>query len=121
MAYLIQPADKTPARAFRRIAQEQSARVLKILAAEARPAPETIHDIRKRLKKLRALYRLMASALPDQRARDRCLRDAARHLAALREADVRDATLLRLLPEAAGDLRACRHRPLDPTRAERAR
>ena len=65
MAYRIQKSDKSLTTALRRISDEQLGRAI---AANGRPpeeADEAIHDIRKRCKKLRGLFRLVRSGFDD--------------------------------------------------------
>ncbi|WP_151718550.1 CHAD domain-containing protein [Gemmobacter serpentinus] len=96
MSYRFDLRDGSLSDALHRIAQSQIAPIRTTLADT--PDPAGIHDIRKRVKKLRALLRLMRSGLPRvQPAETVLLRDAARLLAAQRDAVVRLATLDRLI------------------------
>lgn len=95
MGYRFKPSDRDIASALRRIAQEQ---IDKALASADRrdDLHEGIHDARKKCKKLRGLIRLVRSVFPDYAAENAALRDAARHLAALREHGAALETLDRL-------------------------
>lgn len=77
---------------LRRIARAELAAALRLLEAGP-PGPETVHDLRRHTKKLRGLIRLVAPVFPQFGPVNRALRDGARHLAALRDAEVRLATL----------------------------
>lgn len=73
----------------RRIAREQLGRALGEIEQQDLDAEETIHQVRKRCKKLRGLLRLIRPALGDRYARENArYRDIARELSARRDADV---------------------------------
>lgn len=80
--------------AMRRIASEQLDAALLELLVEGPGADEAIHEMRKRMKKLRALVRLLRPELGDEvyALENACYRDAARALASAREAAVAVAT-----------------------------
>lgn len=68
------------------------------------PTDEAVHEARKDMKKLRGLLRLVRPAAPDlYKAENRALRDAAAHLAVVRDADAAletfDLVLRRAQPE----------------------
>jgi CHAD domain-containing protein len=70
------------------------------------PTDEAVHEARKDIKKLRGLLRLVRPAAPDlYKAENRPLRDAAAHLALVRDADAAletfDLVLRRAQPESA--------------------
>jgi CHAD domain-containing protein len=72
-----------------RIAREQIARALDEIDQEDLGAEETIHQVRKRCKKLRGLLRLVRPALGDRYSRENArFRDIARDLSVQRDADV---------------------------------
>lgn len=72
-----------------RITREQIARALDEIDQEDLGAEETIHQVRKRCKKLRGLLRLVRPALGDRYSRENArFRDIARDLSAQRDADV---------------------------------
>jgi len=92
MPYAFEPADTSVADAFARIAAEQ---LDAAIAGAARP--ETVdkaglHDLRKRIKKLRGLMRLFRPVLSGFGTENAALRDAARAIAHLRDAQVRLGT-----------------------------
>jgi CHAD domain-containing protein len=97
MPYRLLPTDPGLQSALRRIADEQLAASLSPLQA-GQLSPQDVHDIRKRLKKLRGLLRLVAKGFPGVAAEMAALRDAGRLLAAHRDAEVRLATFDRLCP-----------------------
>lgn len=89
MSYRIEPHEAVPS-AVRRIAQEQVRKALDEIDDEALDLPATIHQVRKRCKKVRGLVRLVRPAAPALYARENAVfRDAARLLS-----DARDATAL---------------------------
>lgn len=65
---------------------------LALLDAQAVPSPEAIHELRKNIKKLRGLLRLYRGSFPGFAVENVALRDAGRHLSALREGSVLLAT-----------------------------
>ncbi|ANM12319.1 MULTISPECIES: CHAD domain-containing protein [unclassified Rhizobium] len=87
MAYRIRPdADFT--REFRSVATEQLERAIAVLEERPDGTHEAIHSFRKNLKRLRSLYRLVAREVPDFQDRENArLRDAARSLSAIRDAN----------------------------------
>lgn len=93
MAYRFQTDDRTLARGARRIALELCDQALAEIAVAGPPRAEAVHEIRKSVKKLRALLRLVRPGLGDHARLDRRLRDAGRHVSALRDADVLMETL----------------------------
>lgn len=86
---------------FERVAREELEGAISDLGADTGTSPhsEGIHDARRRLKKLRALLRLMRPALGDglYRRDNATARDAGRNLSPARDAAVQLATLDRLL------------------------
>lgn len=89
--------------ALRRIAAEQLDSAL--ASAEAGGTAGSVHDIRKRLKKLRGLVRLVRPVFPEGKVENRAMRDAGRQISGLRDAEVLLGTHDRLvtLPDAPGD------------------
>lgn len=101
MSYRFDLRDGTLTDTLHRIAQSQIGPIRQTLAQG--PDPAGIHDIRKRVKKLRALLRLLRTGLPRiQPAETVLLRDAARLLAVQRDASVRLATLDSLMQDGDG-------------------
>lgn len=102
MSYRLERRDASLTDALRRIALAEIAAIRAAWAAGPQD-PEAVHEMRKSLKKLRALLRLVRDGMPeDQLAENRVLRDAARSLAGHRDAAVRLATLDRLIGPPAG-------------------
>jgi CHAD domain-containing protein len=83
----------------KRIALERLNRVLRNLARKPAPSPKSIHEARKDLKSLRALWRLIRKAIdPEEWRSDNIIfRDAGRTLARKRDAQVMMETLKELL------------------------
>ncbi len=105
MAYRFVEPDRSLTHALRRIVAEE------LDAALAHPdnvdAAGMIHDVRKRVKKIRALLRLVKAGFPMGSAVNALLRDAAQGISGLRDAEVMLATHDRLFgPGAVSDLRA---------------
>jgi CHAD domain-containing protein len=84
-----------PAAGMRRIAREQLGRAQAELTAQTPASAEAIHQARKRLKKVRALLRLVQPALRNDtfKTQNRRLRDMGHTLAGRRDADVMLETL----------------------------
>lgn len=89
--------DETPQVGLRRIADEQAARIVRRLAADNEGAA-TIHESRKALKRIRALFKLVRGGLGKQvYAREYGVaRDVARSLSGPRDLDVMPVTLASL-------------------------
>ncbi|NDU99524.1 CHAD domain-containing protein [Pseudoroseicyclus tamaricis] len=85
MAYRWKPSDASATAFLRRVADEQIGKALASLQSEEMPREAAVHDVRKRLKKLRGLVRLVRPAFPDYAAENVAFRDAARVLAPLRD------------------------------------
>ncbi|MBN2629000.1 MAG: CHAD domain-containing protein [Rhodobacteraceae bacterium] len=105
MAYRFVEPDRSLSHALRRIVAEE------LDAALAHPdsvdAAGMIHDVRKRVKKIRALLRLVKAGFPMGSAVNALLRDAAQGIGGLRDAEVMLATHDSLFgPDAAPELRA---------------
>ncbi len=80
-------ADESCQNGIRRIAGEQIDRLIAELRDGALPPGATIHQIRKRCKKVRGLLRLFRSVLRDRYSEENArYRDAARSLSAVRDA-----------------------------------
>jgi CHAD domain-containing protein len=77
---------------LRRVALDQISGALEELASGGKDLPEQIHRLRKRTKKLRSLVRVIGKPIPGHRAELMALRDMARRLAGLRDAEVMLAT-----------------------------
>jgi CHAD domain-containing protein len=96
--------DEPVEKGFRRIAREQLDAALQELAAPD-VQPKGVHECRKSLKRLRALVRLAASALGNDKARKRtnALGEIAQLLAGRRDQVVMRDTLQKLLAETGPD------------------
>ena len=84
--------EESLANGLRRVVREELRAGLKALSGEANPAlpeatAEAIHEARKSIKKVRAVIRLLGSGLGTGVRDNAALRDAARELAHLRDAD----------------------------------
>lgn len=99
MSFRFKPTDADLGHALRRIAASELTAALARLPEGAAPPPAHIHDVRKRIKKLRGLLRLLEPGFPAFRDENAALRDAGRALAALRDSAVRLATFDALFPE----------------------
>lgn len=99
MSYQFRPADADIETALRRLADEQFERALAAATGDG-PLPGRVHEMRKSVKKLRGLIRLLRPAFKGFKTENDALREAARGLTSLREADVNLRVLDRLLPEA---------------------
>lgn len=110
MAFRFSTDDPSIQRGIRRIAQKEAAAALGHLQADLVADPQAVHEVRKSAKKLRGLIGLVRPVFPHARAENAALRDAARQIAALRDAEVMCRTfegLADVLPdEAQGPLRA---------------
>lgn len=96
MAYRFSAKDPTVADGVRRIAAEEFAAIEAALCDPAMPAARKVHESRKSTKRLRALLRLTAAAVPGAPAEIAALRDAAASLSALRDNSALGETLARL-------------------------
>ncbi len=99
MAYRLSKDDETLTDTLRRIAREELSSALSQLPAHGTAAPKGVHDIRKRVKKLRGLLRLVRPGFETFAVENAALRETAQGLSALRDATVRLATFDRLFPE----------------------
>ncbi len=88
MAYRFRRSERL-SRAIRRVGGEQMQAAVDDLTEPRAADPEAVHDARKRVKKVRALARLVRSDLGEQFDADNALlRDAARRLSEARDAQV---------------------------------
>lgn len=85
MAYSIRRDDPTVTAAIRRIADSQLSAAIASLASAEGGIHTRVHDARKRVKKLRALIRLVRPAFPDYGAENARLRDASRRVSGFRD------------------------------------
>jgi CHAD domain-containing protein len=96
--------DESTSDGIRRIAGEQLERAVAELSGT--PTDGAVHDVRKRMKKLRGLLRLADDALGDEHfaLENACYRDAARRLASARRAAVTIDTFDQLIQRNPGAL-----------------
>ena len=87
MAFALRPDDRNLTAALRRIARGELGPALAQVAAGAPDAP-AVHDVRKRIKKLRGLLRLVRPGVPAARDEVAALRGVAQGLAPVRDAEV---------------------------------
>jgi CHAD domain-containing protein len=88
MACSLKAGDASLQDGVRRIAVEQISAMLGEIDDASLGRDETVHQLRKRCKKLRGLVRLVRPGFEDDRSENATFRDAARGLSALRDADV---------------------------------
>lgn len=88
MGYSFSIRDKTASKSVRRIAHELFLRSLEDHRDQKQPRAERVHELRKNVKKARALLRLVRPAFDDFARENAALRDAARLIAPLRDVDV---------------------------------
>jgi CHAD domain-containing protein len=100
--------DRSVQKGIRRIAQNEAGTALKHLEADLANDPDAVHGVRKSTKKLRGLLRLIRPVFADAKAEDVALRDAARKIAGLRDAEV----MRRTFDGLAGDLPKSARSPL---------
>jgi len=100
MSFAFRPEDSGVEAALHRIARAELAAARKILrgagsGSDSDPGlrPQAVHGLRRHTKKLRGLLRLVRPVFPGFARANAVLRDGARHLAELRDAEVRLATL----------------------------
>lgn len=103
MAYAFDQSDPGMEAALRRIARHELAAAYGYVAPKTPLSVTAVHEIRKHLKKTRAVLRLVRSGFPDFRAENAALRTIGRALSATRECDVRLATFDRLTQDKTQD------------------
>lgn len=96
MAYRFLETDADLTAALRRIARFELGAAVAHLDRDRPPPPTGVHDLRKRIKKVRGLLRLVRPAFSAFDHENAILRDTARALAGLRDAEVRLATFDKL-------------------------
>ncbi len=97
MAYGLEP-DENPADGLKRIALEQLDQAIGNAVSADMARDEAVHDVRKCMKKLRAVLRMARAELGEStfRRENTCFREAAKRLSGLREAAVRVSTAEKL-------------------------
>ena len=117
MGYAFSASDKSAGKAVRRIARERLDASRAHLADATMPRDALLHELRKNVKKTRALLRLVRPHFKGYERENAALRDAARLISDLRDADVLAATFddvasrIYMPPDALAALRARIVRP----------
>lgn len=88
MTFAFRPDDKSSEKALRRIAGQLLETSRLILRDPSIPRETLVHELRKNVKKTRALLRLVRPGFRDFEHQNAALREAARLIAPLRDADV---------------------------------
>ncbi len=104
MAFRLKASDPNATAAVRRIAREQVRAMLAYIDDESCDRHQAVHEVRKRCKKLRALLRLIGPNLACAKAEERAVRDAARLLSPIRDAQVLIETLDHVVAGFAGQV-----------------
>jgi len=86
MSYSIRLSDRTFSDGIRRIAQQQANKALSEIDDTDLGDAETVHQVRKRCKKLRGLLRLIRPVFADHKRENTAIRDASRQLSEIRDA-----------------------------------
>ncbi|MFN3938338.1 MAG: CHAD domain-containing protein [Gemmobacter sp.] len=110
MPYLFVLSDRSVRSAVRRIAAEQMDGALADMRDSTLVEAQMVHTLRKRVKKLRGLLRLVRPVFSGYDTENTALRDAARHIRDLRDAEVMRATFAGLADRI--DLPADRREPI---------
>jgi len=98
---------------LRRVADEQLHRVLDEIDSDRLPFDEKVHQLRKRMKKLRGLLRLYRGGLgKTYKNENRCFRDVARRLSETRDARVMVETFNALMERYADDIDRRHYAPM---------
>lgn len=104
MAYRLEPNEELSA-GLKRIAREQLDQAIENATSADRDRDVAVHEVRKGMKKLRAVLRLARDELGQKvyRKENACYRGAARRLSGLRETAVLVATVEKLQSDFAGE------------------
>jgi CHAD domain-containing protein len=113
MPFRLQAHDASLTAAMRRLASGELSAALAQLPADGPPGAGSVHDIRKRIKKLRGLLRLLRPGLQAYTDENAALRQAAQGLSSLRDSAVRLATFDTLAPKPSRPFEALRNRLAD--------
>lgn len=106
MTFAFDRKDRSVQAGVRRIARAEARAALACLRSDLTANPEAVHAVRKASKKLRGLLRLVRPGFDGAKAESAALRDTARHLSTLRDAEVMRRTFERLaekLPDEANE------------------
>ena len=120
MPFRFQADDRSLTAALHRLANGELSAAIAQLPATGAPDAGSVHDIRKRIKKLRGLLRLLRPGLRAYAAENAALRDAAQGLSSMRDSAVRLATFDTLVADPAGPLAAFRQHLADEAQATAA-
>ena len=93
MSYHLKLKDNSVKKGVRRLAKSQIGKAIKEIDDGSIPPGETVHQVRKRCKKLRGLIRLVRPCFKKYSKENQVFRDAARELADARDAEVMVETL----------------------------
>ncbi|MCU9849849.1 CHAD domain-containing protein [Defluviimonas sp. WL0024] len=96
MAFAFELADRNAAKAVRRIVRDRLAASSALIADRSLPPAELVHELRKNIKKSRAALRLVRPGLKAFGRENDALREAARLMEPLRDADVLSQTFDRI-------------------------
>lgn len=96
MSYSLKAADKTVLSGMTRIAGAQTVLALTALSDPSLTLDLKVHAVRRRIKKLRALIRLIRPVFPAYKQENAALREAGRRLSEARDAAVMTETFERL-------------------------
>lgn len=99
--YQFDPKSSAVEATFRSVALSQIDEALEALASSGSEKRSTVHEARRRCKKLRGLLRLVRPAFADYRLENGAIRDAAALLSHLRDAEVLHETVGRLAESSA--------------------
>ncbi len=103
MTYRFKPGRALPGE-IRRVADDQIGRALDALDRSGEDVEEAVHDLRKRMKKLRGLVRLLRPGLgKSYNSENAEFRDIARQFSAIRDAQVLSETLESLAANTPGE------------------
>ncbi len=97
MSFQWSRADRSMGEGFLRIAREQIAKAIATAEDVAEPPERRVHEVRRRCKKLRALFRLVRPDFGAYSEANRIVRDASRGLAQARDTHVARRTLVDLM------------------------
>ncbi|GGC96045.1 CHAD domain-containing protein [Aquisalinus flavus] len=93
MSYHLKLKDKSVQKAVQRMAGSQIGKAIKEIDDGSIPPGKTVHQVRKRCKKLRGLIRLVRPSFKKYSKENKVFRDAGRDLADARDAEVMVETL----------------------------
>lgn len=86
MSYSFRLGDRTVMEGVRRIARAQAAKAVTEIEDPGRDNAETVHQVRKRCKKLRGILRLVRAVFDGYKSENATIRDAARSVSGIRDA-----------------------------------